>query len=61
MGLKKIKNLKLIDQPDAEHLKTAILELQYLGAIEKDLKDRLKVTDIGNEIVKFPIQPSHAK
>lgn len=61
MGLKKVKNLKLIDQPDVELLKTAILELRYLGAIEQDAKERLKVTDIGFEIVKFPINPSHAK
>lgn len=61
MGLKKIKNLKLIDQPDFELLQAAILELRYLGAIEQDAKERLKITDIGLKIVKFPINPAHAK
>ncbi|KAL4497398.1 hypothetical protein ABPG72_011333 [Tetrahymena utriculariae] len=57
MGIHDVINFDYMEHPDREQLLQALKQLYFLQAIEQDGK----ITDLGKEMNKFPLEPSYAK
>jgi HrpA-like RNA helicase len=69
MGITDITSFEFVEMPSPESIVAAIRELKLLGAIDVDEHDddhhrrveRYALTDIGRQLVSFPLAPNHAK
>lgn len=61
MGLRRMHNLKLVDPPPQEGVDAALTELKLLKAVDEDTKGRFCITRHGQDLVRFPVDPPHAK
>ena len=52
-----IRTLAMLDKPSDEKIDTAIKRLQKLGALD----DAEEITELGETLVKFPIEPERAR
>ena len=57
MGIEDILGFDFLDKPDSVAVEQALKQLYLLEAIDKDGRIR----SLGDELAKFPIEPSFAK
>ncbi|CEF62437.1 Putative ATP-dependent RNA helicase DHX33 [Strongyloides ratti] len=60
MGMSAPHKLKLIEMPSEDKINSAIEELISLDAIEGNIDGNYKITSIGDNLVKFPVDPKYA-
>ena len=61
MGMKKLKSLRLIEQPSPEMFSSAEKQLKALGALKTGEGDKLHLTKEGRIMAKLPVEPELAK
>lgn len=57
LGVKNTLTFDFVDKPSEESLNSAVDQLTWLGAIEKDKGDELHLTEIGKRMAAFPLDP----
>lgn len=72
MGITDIVSFEFMETPTADSIVAGIRELKMLGAVtidehdeddsdDDERADRYALTDIGRQLVAFPLAPNHAK
>lgn len=57
MSIDDVLNFDYMERPENEAILCALRQLYFLGAIDVDGK----ITDLGNEMCRFPLEPSYSK
>lgn len=57
MNIHDVVNFDFMEKPDKDAILTALKQLFLLDAIDEEGN----ITDLGNQLAKFPLEPSYAK